>query len=637
VTPRIVIDALSPTTPNGYPAKSVVGVPVRVGATVFRDGHGMLIARARWRNVGDDHWTGTVLHLGYDDRFTGTVTFDGVGRGEIVIEAWTSRFATWRRDIERWMSAGEDVTGELIVGADLLDELRPLIPSADRARVTEASAALRDPDRPVPARLDAGFDDALVAVVDAVADPVDFTESPPLAVRVERPLAAQGAWYEMFPRSEGGLKGATERLDDIAAMGFDVVYLPPIHPIGRTNRKGRGNTETAAHEDVGSPWAIGSTDGGHCAVEPSLGTLSDFDEFVARARELGLEVALDYALQCSPDHPWLVDHPAWFRHRADGTIRYAENPPKRYQDIVPLEFWPEGDERVSMWQECWRILAFWIERDVRIFRVDNPHTKPVAFWEWLLPAIWDRWPDVVFLSEAFTHPPMMHRLAEVGFSQSYTYFTWRTSPWEIRTYVEELAGGPAAAYLRPNFWPTTPDILAGVLRNGNRAAFELRAALAGLLSPAFGIYSGYELLENEPASPDNEEFADSEKYRLVERDWTRPDSLAPFLTRLNTLRRTHGQALFSAADVTFHEVDNDRLLVWSVGRILVVANFDTDWPQAGMVHLDLGSLGLGGRATDEFTVVDHLDPAMAAYNWRGSVNYVRLDPGERAVHAFVVE
>jgi starch synthase (maltosyl-transferring) len=459
-----------------------------------------------------------------------------------------------------------------------------------------------------------------------------------MPLRVERQRAGVGAWYELFPRSEGGLKGATERLDDVAAMGFDVVYLPPVHPIGRTNRKGRGNAETAEPDDVGSPWAIGSSDGGHCSIEPSLGTLADFDELVARARELGMEVALDYALQCSPDHPWLVEHPAWFRHRADGSIRYAENPPKRYQDIVPLEFWPQSDERVAMWQECWRILAFWIERDVRIFRVDNPHTKPVAFWEWLLPAIWERWPDVVFLSEAFTHPPMMQRLAEVGFSQSYTYFTWRNNPWEMRQYCQELATGPTAGYFRPNFWPTTPDILAGVLRNGNRAAFELRATLAALLSPSYGIYSGYELRENQPASPDNEEFADSEKYRVVSRDWSRPDSLAPFLTRLNGLRRAHPNALRSPADVTFHAVDNDQLLVWSVGPILVVANFDTEHAQEATVHLDLGRLGVGSGfgPSDEFTVVDHLDPTQPSYQWHGGANYVRLDPAERAAHAFVV-
>jgi starch synthase (maltosyl-transferring) len=636
VTHRIVIDALSPSTPNGYPAKALAGRPVQVGATVFRDGHGVLMARARWHTVGHPSWRSQMLRLGFDDRFAGPVVFDAVGPGEIVIEAWTSRFATWRRDVERWMEGGEDIDGELLVGADLLDELRPLVPATDQARVAEGAAVLRDPSRSVRARLDAGFDDALVAVVDAVADPVDFTESAVVAVRVERIRAGVGAWYELFPRSEGGLKGATERLEDIAAMGFDVVYLPPIHPIGHANRKGRGNTETAEPGDVGSPWAIGSSDGGHTAVEPALGTLGDFDDFVARASELGLEVALDYALQCSPDHPWVTEHPEWFRRRADGSIRYAENPPKRYQDIVPLEFWPANpEERVALWQECWRILAFWVERGVRIFRVDNPHTKPVAFWEWLIPAIWERWPDVVFLSEAFTRPAMMHRLAEVGFSQSYTYFTWRDDAWEVRHYVEELATGPASGYLRPNFWPTTPDILPGVLRQGNRAAFELRATLAALLSPSFGIYSGYELMENEPASPDNEEFADSEKYRIIDRDWSRPDSLAPFLTRLNQIRRAHPDALVSPADVIFHQVDNERMLVWSVGSLLVVVNFDTGSAQEATVYLDLGSLGLAG-GTDEFTVTDRLDETEPTHRWHGLANYVRLDPAQRAAHVFEV-
>ncbi len=634
MTNRIVIDALTPTTPNGYPAKAIAGRPVAVGATVFRDGHGLIMVRARWRNVGEPAWQAVTLQPGYDDRFTGEVTFDDLGLGEIVIEAWTSRYATWRRDVERWMAAGEDVEGEIAVGADLLDELSSLVADGGQQRVRDALVVMRDETRPVRARLDAAFDDALVAVLDAVVDQSDVTESRSLPVRVERTRAAVGAWYEMFPRSEGGLKGAADRLEEIAAMGFQVVYLPPVHPIGVTNRKGRGNTTVAEPDDVGSPWAIGSADGGHRAIEPSLGTLEDFDRFVERAGEVGLEVAMDYALQCSPDHPWIAEHPGWFRHRADGSIRYAENPPKRYQDIVPIEFWPEATERVSLWQECWRVLAFWIERGVRIFRVDNPHTKPVAFWEWLLPAVWERWPDVVFLSEAFTGPPMMARLAEIGFSQSYTYFTWRHTPWEVRHYVEELATGPSSGYLRPNFWPTTPDILAGVLRNGNRAAFELRATLAALLSPSYGIYSGYELRENVPASPDNEEFADSEKYRIVDRDWSRRDTLAPFLTQLNNLRRDHPDALRSIADVRFHHVDNDQLLVWSVGPILVVANFDTEAPQEGTVHLDLGALGVAG---DELTLTDHLDPAVPSYRWHGSANYVRLDPEVRAAHAFVVD
>jgi starch synthase (maltosyl-transferring) len=384
---------------------------------------------------------------------------------------------------------------------------------------------------------------------------------------------------------------------------------------------------------VGSPWAIGSSEGGHLAIEPSLGTDADFDRFVARARELGMEVALDYALQCSPDHPWVAEHPEWFRRRPDGTIRYAENPPKRYQDIYPLEFWPPEPHRTELWTACREVLEHWIARGVRVFRVDNPHTKAVAFWEWVIPAIWSRTPDVVFLAEAFTRPAMMHRLAELGFSQSYTYFTWRDEPWEVREYLEELVRGPDSQTFRPNFWPTTPDILAGPLRGGNRAAFQLRAVLAALTVPSWGVYSGYELMENVPASPDNEEFADSEKYRVVERDWSEPGSLAPFITMLNETRRSE-PAFADLHDLTFHHSENDRILAWSKGRVLVVANFDTERAQETTVWVDLGALGLGGDAS--YRMVDLLDGG-TAYEWQGSGNYVRLDPSRQVAHAFRVE
>jgi starch synthase (maltosyl-transferring) len=632
MTGRVVIDPVALTTAHGYPLKALVGHEVPVTATVFRDGHGERGARLRWRPIGVPRWQTAPMVAGDDDRWTAAATFDEPGLHEIVVDGWTRRYATWQRDLERWLAVGEDVTAELLVGAGILEELLASVPADQRGRVEDAIATLRSERCATRVRLDAGFDDALVAIVDQVPDPGDLTESVPIVVRVERERAGVGAWYELFPRSEGGLAGATKRLDAIAEMGFDVVYLPPIHPIGVTGRKGRGNAPVAQADDVGSPWAIGSSEGGHCAIDPSLGTFEDFDRFVARAGELGMEVALDYALQCSPDHPWVTEHPEWFRRRADGSIRYAENPPKRYQDIYPLEFWPPAHDRVALWEACREVLEFWIARGVRVFRVDNPHTKAVAFWEWLIPAIWEKAPDVVFLAEAFTRPAMMHRLAEVGFSQSYTYFTWRDEPWEVYEYLQEISHGPDATYFRPNFWPTTPDILAGVLRHGNRAAFELRAVLAALLSPSWGIYSGYEHLENEPASPDNEEFADSEKYRIVPRDWTEP-GLAPFLGRLNEIRRGH-RGFSRLHDLTFHYTDNDRFLAWSKGDVLVVANFDTDAAQETTVFADLGALGLPDDAP--FRVVDLLDDDRA-YTWRGSANYVRLDPSERVAHVFAVE
>jgi len=631
MTGRIVIDDISPSTPNGFAPSVLVGEALGVGATIFRDGHGLLAAQVRWRREGSDRWGVLPLVPGYEDRWTATLSFEEIGRYEVVIDAWTRRFATWRRDLQRWLSVGEDVASELLAGADLLSELSERVPSADRARLEAAIKTMRTTTCADRVRLDAGLDDAVVALVDRVADPWDATSSATVVVEVERRRAGVGAWYEMFPRTEGGLRGSIDRLDAIAEMGFDVVYLPPIHPIGVTGRKGRGNSPTALPGEVGSPWAIGSPAGGHCSIEPTLGTLADFDAFVEAAAERGLEVALDYALQCSPDHPWVQEHPAWFRRRGDGSIRYAENPPKRYQDIYPLDFWTaEEADRIDLWTACHQILEFWIDRGVRIFRVDNPHTKPMVFWEWLIPLVRSRHPDVVFLSEAFTKPAMMHRLAEVGFSQSYTYFTWRHEPWDVRAYVEELAYGPARGYFRPTFWPTTPDILAGVLRNGNRAAFQLRALLAALLSPSYGIYSGYELCENRPASPDNEEFADSEKYQLVERDWLRPDSLAPFLASLNTIRRAHSAC--ESLDVVFHHSENDRMLAWSKGDLVVIANFDVSGPQESTVWIDAASMGLPER----FEVVDLLDDDVT-YRWQGGGNYVRLDPSHAVAHVFRIE
>ena len=363
-------------------------------------------------------------------------------------------------------------------------------------------------------------------------------------------------------------------------MGFDVVYLPPIHPIGVTDRKGPNNTLDPGPDDPGSPWAIGSAEGGHTAIAPELGTLDDFRRFVSEARDVGLEVALDYALQCSPDHPWVSEHPEWFHHRPDGTIRYAENPPKKYQDIYPINFWPERDaDRAALWKACRDVLRYWIDQGVRVFRVDNPHTKPMAFWAWLIERIQRDHPDVIFLSEAFTRPKVMAKLAEVGFTQSYTYFTWRTAAWELREYVDEVAHGPTADYMRPNFWPNTPDILSGPLRDGPPAAFLLRFVLAATLVPSYGIYSGYELFENEPASDANEEYLHSEKYQLRARDWGGADSMAPFIATVNGIRRRH-PAFRSLRNVRFHGSSNEQFLVWTRGHVrdgdlvLVVVNLD---------------------------------------------------------------
>ena len=515
---RITIDAIRPVTPTGeFPAKAVVGERIPVSADIFRDGHDLLAARVRWRRVGKAKWRSAPLRPVVNDRWEAEIEPAEVGRHELVIEAWRDRFATWRHDIEIKAAAGDDVELELEEGARILESLVPGLGTRGRKRVVDAVAGLRRRSCTLQVRLNAGLDDRVADLVAGIPDADLTTATQPLWV--DRPLAGYGAWYELFPRSEGGFAGATKRLPAVAEMGFDVVYLPPIHPIGVTDRKGPDNTLDPGPDDPGSPWAIGSADGGHTAIAPELGTLEDFRRFVSEAGDLGLEVALDYALQCSPDHPWVSEHPEWFHQRPDGSIRFAENPPKKYQDIFPINFWPERDaDRAALWKACRDVLRYWIDQGIRVFRVDNPHTKPMAFWAWLIGRIQRDHPDVVFLSEAFTRPKVMAKLAEIGFTQSYTYFTWRTAAWELREYVEEIAHGPTADYMRPNFWPNTPDILSGPLRDGPPAAFRLRFLLAATLVPSYGLYSGYELYENEPASETNEEYLHSEKYELRERE-----------------------------------------------------------------------------------------------------------------------
>ncbi len=652
---RIVFRDVSPTTPLGGAAKAVVGDRVIVAATLVRDGHGLLSARVRWRRVdgpgSPGGWSVAPMQDRGDGRVEGELRVDEPGSYEFEVQAWLDHLATWRRDLQRRAAAGQGLTVEFEVGARLLEaRARSVAEPSARARLADAVATLRSATCTDAVRLAAGLDDAVAALVEGGVDPLELTTAGPFPLRVDRELAVRGAWYEFFPRSEGGFRpGARtwERLEAIAAAGFDVVYVPPIHPIGVTNRKGRNNSVVAGPGDVGSPWGIGGplgdgTFGGHTAVHPDLGTIDDVDRFIARCRELGMEVALDYALQCSPDHPWAREHPEWFSRLPDGSIRYAENPPKKYQDIYPIDFWPEREEdRVALWEACRAVLEFWCEHGVRVFRVDNPHTKPAAFWAWVIPDIQARWPDVVFLAEAFTLPAMMHTLAELGFSQSYTYFTWRTTKWELEEYGRELAHGPAATFFRPNLWPNTPDILAEPLRNGPRSAFEVRAVLAALLAPSWGVYSGYELCENAPASPDNEEYLDSEKYELKDRDWSRPESLMPLLAMLNGIRRAH-PATWRMGSLRFHHTEHDTVLAWTHHRpagpdgpadtVLVVLNLDPVRTAETMVWLDLGAFGLDEHVP--FEVTDELTDE--TWTWRGSGNYVRLDPSERVAHVFSV-
>ena len=634
--PRIVVDDLRPRTPSrSFPAKATVGEAVRVSADIFTDGHALLGARARARrgDGGDLVDDVPLVHVG-NDRWEATLHFAELGAYEVVIEAWADRFATWRRDTMVKAGAGQDLTTELEEGARLLEELAPAVDETCRGLVADAAAALRREACSIEVRLNSGLDDAVAAAVSGMVLPSDATSAAALALWVDRPRALFGAWYELFPRSEGGFAGVNKRLAAIADLGFDVVYLPPVHPIGHSHRKGPDNTLAAGPDDPGSPWAIGGEEGGHTALHPDLGTFDDFDALVAEARAAGMEIALDYALQCSPDHPWVREHPAWFHHRPDGTIRYAENPPKKYEDIYPINFWPADDaERQALWEACRDILRFWIGHGVRIFRVDNPHTKPMAFWAWAIPEIQQEHPDVIFLAEAFTRPKVMAKLAEVGFTQSYTYFTWRTTKDELIDYATELSDGPVADYMRPNFWPNTPDILSGPLRDGPLAAFRLRLLLAATLVPSYGIYRGYEWGENESQSEANEEYRRSEKYELKDRGWDDEAPLAPLLRSINASRRRH-PALQRLRGLHFHGSGNPFILAYSRisddgdDVVLCVVNLDPDHVQEDVLSLDLTVLGLPWA--EPFRAHDELSGA--TYTWQGDHPYVRLDPADGPGH-----
>jgi starch synthase (maltosyl-transferring) len=636
---RIVVDDVRPRTPGGRnPAKVAEHELFDVSADVLTDGHVLLAARVRTRPP-DGVWSSWAMDdLGNDRWSAGGVHLEGLGRHDLVVEAWIDRYATWRRDVEAKAGVGAEIATELDEGVLLLRRLAVHAPAARRARITDAADALDDADTSLDTRLNAALDDAVAAALDGVALPDDITEGHVGAIWVDRPRALFSSWYEVFPRSEGGFAGVARHLPDIQAMGFDVLYLPPIHPVGRTNRKGPGNSLVAGAGDVGSPWAIGGPEGGHTAISPDLGTLDDFKGLVQGAQEHGMEVALDYALQCSPDHPWVTQHPEWFHHRPDGSIKYAENPPKRYEDIYPINFWPADDgDRLALWQACRSIIDYWIDQGVRIFRVDNPHTKPFAFWAWLIETVQRTDPDIVFLAEAFTRPKVMAKLAEVGFTQSYTYFTWRTARWELREYGVELTSGPTADYMRPNFWPNTPDILSGPLRYGSLAAFRLRALLAATMMPSWGVYRGFEHGENEPASPDNEEYAHSEKYETKLRTWGTDAPLGELLGRLNRIRRDH-PALHRLRGLTFHDNGNEDVLVYSRRSydgddvVLCVVNLNPDEVREDTLGLHLDALGILPGAT--FDVVDELTGAV--YSWTGANPYVRLDPAVAPGHVLVV-
>ncbi|MFL6278831.1 MAG: alpha-1,4-glucan--maltose-1-phosphate maltosyltransferase [Vicinamibacterales bacterium] len=642
---RVVIEGVEPQVDCGrFPVKRTVGETVVVRADVLAEGHDAVAARVLFRRAGEAEWRESPMHLLENDCWEGSFAVDTLGRYEYSVEAWVDGFASWRQDLSKKAGAGQDVSLELFEGAAFVSAtLDRATDARERDRILPLVTALKSSGDLAP-RIAAALSDDLAAFMAARPDRSRATRfDRVLTVAVDRARARCGAWYEMFPRSAGTdpsrtatFAEAARMLPYVASMGFDVLYLPPIHPIGESFRKGPNNSLSSGPNDPGSPWAIGSKDGGHTAVEPGLGTIDDFDAFVAAAAAQGLEIALDIAFQTSPDHPYVREHPEWFRHRPDGSIKYAENPPKKYQDIYPLNF--ESDDWRALWQELKAVFEFWIAHGVRIFRVDNPHTKPFRFWEWVLGELMREYPDAIFLSEAFTRPKVMKYLAKIGFSQSYSYFTWRNTKDEIVEYFTELTQTSMREYFRPNLFANTPDILHAYLQRDGRPGFQVRLILAATLGASYGIYSGFELAENVPIRNGSEEYLDSEKYQIRARDYRRADSLAEFISQINAIRRSH-PALQHDWGLSFHRTDNGELLSYSKrstdGRdlILVVVNLDPMNMQHGFVQLPLVAWGLTPHASVE--VVDLL--SQERYFWRGEWNYIRLDPGDRVAHILHVQ
>jgi starch synthase (maltosyl-transferring) len=636
---RVVILAVRPDVDGGrYPAKRVVGERVDVEAELVADGHDAVRAVLLHRPPSATQWHEVELVPAGNDLWHASFVANQLGRHHFTVIAWVDAFGSWRRGFERKVQAGNDVSVELLEGAQLVEEAAA---RGDGDAILRAQAAmLRDAQKPIAERVAAALAQELTDVMARVPDRSRAARyGRELEIHVERPLAAASSWYEFFPRSlgaagkHGTLRDAEKMLDYVAELGFDIVYLPPIHPIGTSYRKGPDNTPTAGPDDVGSPWAIGGPEGGHTAVHPQLGTLADFDHFVAAAKERNLEVALDIAFQCSPDHPWVKQHPDWFRQRPDGSIQYAENPPKKYQDVYPFDF--ESRDAPALWAALRDVFVFWCEHGVRVFRVDNPHTKPIPFWEWCLREVSERYPDALFLAEAFTRPRLMYALAKSGFSQGYTYFTWRTTKHDLETYLRELVVPPVVELYRPNFWPTTPDIFPDHLVHGGRAAFVQRLVLAATLGASYGIYGPtYELMEHEPR-PGVEELARNEKYQLRTWDLGRADSLRHVIARINRIRQVQ-PALHDMRSLHFHKTDNDLLMAYSKRRgdscVLVVVNLDPHHTHRGWLDLDLAVLGVDADRT--FQVHDLLSGAR--FSWRGPRNFVEIAPDQMPAHIFEV-
>jgi starch synthase (maltosyl-transferring) len=639
---RVVIENVTPRVDDGaFPIKRIVGDTVIVEADVFTDGHDAISCVLLYKQEGDSQWTEAPMEALVNDRWRGSFRVPKMGRYLYTVSAWIDRFKTWSRALKKRVEADQDVTIDLIIGAELIAA------AGQHASPQEVSwhAIYAESVR-------AGGPDGIARAVSAELAGLMQRNAErrfaciyerELGVLVDRERARFGAWYEMFPRStspvpgrHGTFKDLEARLPYVASMNFDVLYLPPIHPIGRSFRKGRNNSTTASPADPGSPWAIGAVEGGHKAIHPELGTLADFRHLVDSAAQYGIELALDIAFQCAPDHPYVTEHPEWFRKRPDGTIQYAENPPKKYQDIYPFDF--ETEQWRELWEELKSVVKFWVDQGVRIFRVDNPHTKSFAFWAWMIPAIKRDCPEAIFLAEAFTRPKVMHRLAKCGFTQSYNYFPWRNTKWELTQYLTELTQMDVKEFFGPNLWPNTPDILPEYLQYGGRPAHMARFILAATLGPSYGIYGPvFELCENLPLAPGREEYLDSEKYEIRTWDIDRPDSLRSLIGQVNQIRREN-PAFQANHNLRFHAVDNEQIIAYSKSsedasnEVLVVVNLDPHYQQSGFITLPLEELGLDPR--QPYQAHDLLTDAR--YLWHGARNYVELDPQTVPAHIFVI-
>ena len=643
---RVQIEGISPEIDGGrFPIKRTIGEKVHVEADMFCDSHDAISGVILYRPESSQQWLEASMSPLVNDRWEGEFTVSEMGAYVYTVMGWVDHFKSWRRDIAKKIDAGQNVALDWLVGAELVEKASQRASGDDAEQLKNWATKMRsDQKEDSTILLDEALSEELIALMVKYPDrEFATTYEKLLKITVEREKARFSSWYELFPRSTGApgehgtFSDCIARLPYIADMGFDVLYLPPIHPIGINFRKGKNNTTVAEPDDVGVPWGIGGVEGGHKAIHPQLGTLEDFRQLVAKAQEYGIEIALDIAYQCSPDHPYVREHPQWFKHRPDGTIQYAENPPKKYQDIYPIDF--ETEDWQNLWEELKSVVVFWIEQGVRIFRVDNPHTKAFPFWEWMIGEVKQAYPETIFLSESFTRPKVMYRLAKVGFTHSYTYFTWRNTKWELTEYFKELTQTEVREFFRPNVWPNTPDILHEFLQHGGQPAFKLRLVLAATLAANYGIYGpAYEVCENRPIKPGSEEYLDSEKYQIRVWDLDSPYSIKDWITRVNRIRREH-PALQSNNSLRFHAIDNEEIICYTKQTedlsdlMLTVVNLSPHHKHSGWLHLPLESLGL--NPDQPYQLHDLLNDNQ--YTWSGEYNYVELNPHGSPAHIFWVQ